>query len=52
MPNCHASPEIYADMALLPIGTKIAIVNNNVKRYRGFEALNPNFLCQMQGGIH
>ncbi|MDE0424666.1 MAG: hypothetical protein OXN25_07355 [Candidatus Poribacteria bacterium] len=28
MPNCHASPAIYADMALLPIGTKIATVNN------------------------
>lgn len=27
MPNCHAFPTICADMALLPIGTKIATIN-------------------------
>ena len=64
MPNCHVSPSIYAYLALLGIGTKIATVIDGIdksvskasydvmKQYRGIAASNLNFLCQTQGGIH
>ena len=63
MPNCHVPPQIYAYLALLWIGTKIATVidiidrdvsktaQDNVKQYRGTAASNLIF-CQTQGGIH
>jgi chaperonin GroES len=62
MPNCHIPPQIYAYLALLWIGTKLATViddmdkgvsktsHDNVKRYRGTAASDLIF-CQIQGGI-